>query len=659
MTNDFFVLTAVDWFIMKISNIFRLIAIIMIFAMVDIIAQQNTVKTQPIIAADTLLSTKSTAGTAEKSFTAANSDSISDSTFTGTTLSNKAGQIDLLTSDTVGAHTSPYVSHSQNAENETISIQESFSDTLSDSSSTDSLPISEFVNIKSGQSQSDSAADTLLKRLLNDFGMKTLNLSLEEAINYLLQFNPLVIAAKLEWKSNKQKALAALGPFEPMITGGFRYNYTEYSYRPFPEENLDQSIGLKGRTASGAEYSFDYRVTDLRYSRSSLDQPQAFTGTTVTQPLLRNAWYGSELADRRVAKIDLEAAYNTYRSKLIEMIGELQSTYWNLAFAQEKFRFAMQSVQIAEKVVHDGRLRLKTGKMSNSDLMEAEAGLASRQANFADAGQLLLDAANQLKLLLSTDDIGNERLLFCNEKIFVNDSIETIAGSSDSLAVFEVTNHPEYKIRKLEVDKEDVILKYRWGQCLPELNAKFTCGISGYGQKASSAVSRLFNDPKPTWSTLLELQLPILGGVQSRNLLIAQKLKKDAAEKNLSAIKYQIENSMRIITQRVAALREQASKAGSVVKFRQKLLNAEFKKLDAGKSNNRLVFETEEKLSEAKQWQLENNVKYRIAIVQQAKISGSMLRDFALETVEDEKIILDAKLTSRKLKTSSSGERKR
>jgi outer membrane protein TolC len=166
-------------------------------------------------------------------------------------------------------------------------------------------------------------------------------------------------------------------------------------------------------------------------------------------------------------------------------------------------------------------------------------------------------------------------------------------------------------------------------------------------------MNRLLHDPQPVWSAILELDLPVLGGVQSRNLLVAQKFKTEAAQKNLSSIEYQIVNSIRIIMQRVAGHCEQARNAGSVVEFRQRLLDIEFKKLDAGKSTYRLIYETEEKLSGARQWQLESNVKYRMAIVQQAKITGSMLADFALETINRGQVNLTNKLTqqSRHLKT--------
>lgn len=492
--------------------------------------------------------------------------------------------------------------------------------------------------------------DTLMVLLSTGFDMPISGLLLDTAINYLLKFNPLVISARLEWKSNERKALAALGAFEPIVTGGYQYKYTGYNYRPYPEKNLDQSIGLKGRTISGGEYSFDYRVTDIRNSRSSLDIPQAFTGVSITQPLLRNAWYSSELTERKIAKIELETAYHTYRSKLIEMIAELQSTYWNLAFAQEKIRFALQSVQIAEMLVKDGKLRVKAGKMSLADLMEADAGLSTRQANLADAEQELLDAANQLKLLLSTDDIGKGGLLFCTQKIFVNNSEKTSQVSQDTYSDFDVTNHPEYCTKKLELEKESVLFKYRTRQCLPGLNAKGSAGLGGYGSKSTYAMKRLFKDPQPAWSAQLELELPIMGGVENRNLMIAQKLKKEAAEKNLSAIQYQIENSMRIITQRVAAHCDHANNSGAVVNFRQQLLDIEFKKLNAGKSNYRLIYETEEKLSEAKMLQLESNVRYRMALVQQAKISGSMLVDFALETIENKKAVLADRLTRRNWK---------
>ncbi len=497
------------------------------------------------------------------------------------------------------------------------------------------------------EDRSAPALDSLMKLLSDAFAMPTATLSLDDAIDYLLRYNPFVISTRLEWLANERKATASLGVFEPVVTGGYKYSDTRYNYRPYPELNLEQSLALKGKLINGTDYSVEYRLNDIRYNRSSLERPQAFSGVSVTQPLLRDVWFGSTLADRKIAETEREIAYHTYRSKIIEMVAELQSAYWNMAFAQEKYRFALQSVGIAKKVVNDSRMRLKTGKMSPMDLMEADAGLAAREANLADAAQELLDAANQLKLLLSTDKIGNDALLFCTESIFVESSDSSKETSSDPSFASVFAFHPEYQVRLLELDKEDITLKYRAGQCLPALNAKGSYGFNGFGNTAPDALYRLLNNPQPAWSAVLEVGLPLLGGVEARNLLAAQKLKKEAAEKNLSATKYQIANSFRIIIQRVSAHRDHARQANSVVVFRKRLLEVEFKKLDAGKSNNRLIYETEEKLSEARQWQLESNVRYRMAIVQKAKISGSMLKDFGLETLENGRTVISKFLTQR------------
>lgn len=469
-------------------------------------------------------------------------------------------------------------------------------------------------------------------------------LTIRDAIDLLLKNNADVSSTRLEWAANQRKAMASLGAFEPTVSGSYKNSQTGYNNRPLPEQTSETSAGIGGKIATGGEYSYGFSLTDIQHSRSSLDMPKAFSGISGKQPLLRGAWFGAPVVELRAAYLEREIAFQTYRSKIMEMITEFENAYWNTAFAQQKVLFAWQSVGIARKVVEDSRYRVKTGKMSQIDLMEADAGLAARQANLADAQQELLDAIDRLKLLLTTKEIGRNALILCGE-VICPDSIDMIdivneGATDDSL----VRLHPDIRIKQLELDKQTILLGYRKDRCLPEVNVQGSYGFNGYGMVSNTALYRLFNDPKPAWSAGVEVGIPLMAGLEARNLYAAQKFSTEAAAKNLSAIQYQIENSFRIVAKRSVALRNRARNARVVVDFREKLLDVEIKKVDAGKSNNRFVYETEEKLSEAKQWELESHVSLRIALAQKSKIGGSLLRELGLESIVNGKPVLTGAL---------------
>ena len=69
--------------------------------------------------------------------------------------------------------------------------------------------------------------------------------------------------------------------------------------------------------------------------------------------------------------------------------------------------------------------------------------------------------------------------------------------------------------------------------------------------------------------------------------------------------------------------RNRIENAVQVVDYRQRLLDVEFQRLHAGKSNTRIIFEAEERLSEAKQNALDSRVRHREAEMQFALVSGA------------------------------------
>lgn len=179
---------------------------------------------------------------------------------------------------------------------------------------------------------------------------------------------------------------------------------------------------------------------------------------------------------------------------------------------------------------------------------------------------------------------------------------------------------------------------------LPELNIEGQIGRYGEGISGDQAFDRWANNGKLSWSAGVQLRVPIFLGLTSRNNMAVARLQKQNAEKNIQAMEYELKGTYYLLLDRIRSLREAIIDGRKVVSFRQQLLDVELSRYKVGKSNYRLIYEIEERLAEAKQWELESNIQYREAMLQLSRVSGKLLLERGLEFYKKGKIILDARL---------------
>ncbi len=483
----------------------------------------------------------------------------------------------------------------------------------------------------------------------------TTDLTVQDMIQNVVYYNPAVETARLEWMASIHAANAAWGDFEPELVTEFkrsdlsRENTTleamqQSGNTQFSERKDEYNVGIEGKIVSGANYNLGYSLTEQESNLTSQEQEyQSFAGLTMAQPLFKGAWFGAPLAQIRVSKVDRRIAFHNFRSRLMKILYQAESAYWTLSFSEKKYQLAGESVDIAQKLVRDSQERVKTGKMSPLDLVEAEAGLADRLSQQADARQELLEAMNNLKLILSSDKIDKITWLRTATKMYVPaDTNKNLSAAYLKEGVFMV--QPDYLVKEYELDREKIVLNYQKDQRLPALNVSGSYGYNSMAGSRHDAWEKLKDKKNKVWTLGVEFRLPLLSGIQEKNLLAAEKLKKRTAEESLKAIEYEIVSSLKVLRQRMTALQKRVKNAQKVVEFRKRLLDVELVRLGAGKSNTRVIYEVEEDLAEAKQFELESIVRYREASTQYALISGTLLQDKGYEKIKNTRPVLSQDL---------------
>ncbi len=477
-------------------------------------------------------------------------------------------------------------------------------------------------------------------------------LTLEAFVTAVVRSNPAIDEARLKLLISRREEDAQRGDFEPALVGRYRRDrlerennalqfITQLGNESYWEENREYSAGIEGRLPTGGKYNLgaSTRRTESLYAEDG--QFESFLGISGTQPLLRGATGGSPTAAIRAARQARYVAFHEYRRSLTETVATAESAYWNLAFAQERQKTAADSVAVAEGLAADARERFAAGKMTQLDLREAETELAIRRSRLEDAAQAVMEAATQLKLLLSEESLSSDSAVVAVDAV-VPGTLPAGRGDQEleSSIAWAMRAQPDYMIQREELARQEILLRYWQDRSLPELNLSASLGYKGLADQIDDSLKKVGDRDYPSWDLGLELKVPLLLGVRARNEAEAARLQTVLARKKVQATEHEIRSTIRTLVRRIESLSSRLASAATVVELRRTLLEVARSRMEEGRGEIRQVYDAEEKLMDARDRHLEATVRLREAMTTLALVRGSVLRDRGLERLEGEQVVL-------------------
>jgi outer membrane protein TolC len=385
---------------------------------------------------------------------------------------------------------------------------------------------------------------------------------------------------------------------------------------------------------TGAKVKLGYTLKDA--NNTYLNWPsysrryESFAGASLTQPLMKNAGYDVTVAGIRLAAGESALAYQEYRRQMMMIVSRAEAAYWDLFFSQEQFRIRSDSIRVAETLLEDNRVRVQTGKASELEVLQAEAGVALRKARQQEAQQKVVESMNRLTSLFSgSSAYTNLQVRAVDQPVISDVSINYLASMSEAFQ-----KNPDYLSQQAQIKQENIRVMYAQNQRYPELDLKGSYGVNGLGTSISDSTKDLETRTFDSWSVGVELRIPLSGGIKSKNELIAAKARKRQALLGLKAAETEIANAVDTSIRHVGTTRTSVTNYLVVVGFSQKLLQTELARLETGKTESRKVLEVEENLSEAKSVALENMVGFQKALIEWDLVKGTALESRKIELTQ-------------------------
>jgi outer membrane protein TolC len=367
-----------------------------------------------------------------------------------------------------------------------------------------------------------------------------MDLRLPDALEMALRSNLDITIEKLNVEATRQRLVSALGFFDPVASfttdRSSIHNVSPQlapigSFRPITEVGgSDFNPSLSANLFTGGMVTASLSASRSYTASSSLNLNPTFGSTfriDFAQPLLRGAMAGSNGVHQiRIAAYDTRIERETFRQRVIAVVQQVLSGYYELQFAIENYDTKRSSRNLAEIQLENTRLRVQSGMLAGSALTAARAELAQREQDWIQSEVQIVLLQNALRALLSADRASS---VWISAMLPVTqpDTRDPAMTLEEALASARA-HRPELEIAQLQREQNLLNVRFAANQRLPQVNLTGSLNspgasavivqprpedvdpaalayVGGYGSTLSQSLG--FN--APGWSAGINVQFPL------------------------------------------------------------------------------------------------------------------------------------------------------
>ena len=465
-----------------------------------------------------------------------------------------------------------------------------------------------------------------------------IRLSLQECISLALESNLDIRIQRMSPQIQENLVTMAKGHFDPFAALGPSISESkEPSSTPFLAGADVRSSGNQALTFSIADPiitggSYGLSFSGSRSTSNSTLQtlnPAYRSGLSfsVTQPLLDGLGIAVNKAPITIAVNNQKVSLLSLKAQLIETLSEVRKSYWELVFELENLKVQQLALRQAQDLLTISQRFKEVKKASISDVLQAQAAVASREADVIAAKDAVKDAEDKLKRV--TNMIEDETRW--NATILPVDAPspeETDVDLQGSIAA-ALKKRPEYAQAELELQNSGISVKVARNRRLPTLDLEGSLDLSGLGGKMDEPLSQVGSADYRSWYVGLALRMPIGGAAKA-------ELRKSLLEKEQKLLTLK-DLEQRIITEVRGAVRQletdgkrvEATKVAQ--EFAEQVLSTEEKKHKLGLSTNYELLQFQANLATARKNHLRAVIDYRKSIVILHQTLGATLEKLNIE----------------------------
>jgi outer membrane protein len=498
-------------------------------------------------------------------------------------------------------------------------------------------------------------------------------LTLAETIRLAFENNTDIEVVRQAHRIAEFDLRAARGVYEPKLIGQTYYERSTLPNISFftPDVTTTTSNSFVGNAGLQAPLSRYGTVLSANFNnqRFGTDNPitiispqyNSSLSFSLVQPLFRGRSLDQPRRAIEISKRNLALTDIQFRQRSIEIVAAVERTYWDLVFALRNLQVQRDGVRDAKEQLEHNRRLVEEGQLAPIDIVAAETQVANYEQAVYDALNVVNQAENALKNLISP----NRNTAVWREALVPVEPVDKsvpVIGLDDALAA-ALANRPEVEINRSQKDLNEIDQRYFRGQTKPQidliagytsagvggsLNPNFNnpllreclidpttpqCVQAAQAQQAllrnvgsgATAITDIFANKYPTFRVGIQFTLPLQGDKTSRALLGRARVEGERLETQREAIEQGIQVEVRNAIQSVRTAEARLRTAAIARENTARQYESEQRKLEAGQSDVYRVLERQTALTAARSNELRARTELNKAISELNRVMGQTL----------------------------------
>jgi len=371
---------------------------------------------------------------------------------------------------------------------------------------------------------------------------------------------------------------------------------------------------------------YDSSAGEINRTNSNSAGGESSWSVGLVQPLLKGGGVDYNMASIRLARIQEHRNLLNLRDTLSGLINEGVNYFFTFVQAQKSLEIQTQALERSRRLLEVNRLKMRLGRMSESDVTQAEADEASQELSLEQARNSFDDARRNLLNHLNLDS----NLII----IPVKEKYREVRPELESCMAVAKENNRSYLDKVYAVTEADTKYMMADNERMWDLSLK-----GGYGENyTNDNPGDFYTDTE--LKVGLELAAPInLWGADY--LTRKQALLQAATDRRRSNIELAkaktdlqttVANTVRNVNMRLKFI--QLSKRNSKLKEAQ--LKNENTKLMTGRSTNFQVVTYQDQLVEAQQDVVASTISYLQALLELDQLLGTTMDTWKVDFKHDD-----------------------
>jgi len=470
----------------------------------------------------------------------------------------------------------------------------------------------------------------------------TLELTLDEAVRRAVENNPDLAIVRLGTEVEAARVGESRGAFAPVFstTVGRSGNVTPPSNFLLGDQGVDVndsfwSTGVRQRLPFGGgtwSASWDGARTTTNNPLSSFDPSlQAGFQIAVSQPLLKDRTIDSARYQYSIARRNEQSSDLRFRESAVQTTAAVKQAYWTLKATRANVTVQERSLELAQELARQTKIRVDAGQIPPLDLVQAEAEVAQRRENLIRARTGDDDAEDRLRRLIMDPADASFWAVRLDpiEQPTPRDAFPDVDAAVAKASGVRL----DVARANLELEKAKATTEFLDNQRLPDVRLETSYGGAGLGgsqfmrsggfpgtitgsrtRSFGDALGQAFGPDYPRWSVGLTISKSFGRTYEDASRARADVERRQAAQR-ISSLQLQAAETIRQAGRQIRSTAERIDAARAGATLAQQRLDAEQRRNDAGLSTTFLVTQAQRDLLQAQVNLLQTTLDYESALV--------------------------------------------